>query len=478
MAEINLTKAVRSNLLSLQSTAAQMSKTQERLATGLKVNSALDNPTNFFTAASLNSRASDMGNLLDSMSNGISTIEAADNGLSSITKTVESMQSAIRQARQDKSFKGESLTVKTGTLNAGANFTIDTNGATAGGSTTMQVMSKTATAGATYGTTVAGDLTISDGTSTATITFAGGENIAAGVALINNDTEAQALGITAAVDGAGTRIVLTSATGATLTTGGVNSTAATSGFTAGAQTMAAGTAFTVDQLASSINNNTSLNTKVRASNDNGKLRIENLQTSTKITVGGLNASGEIDQTAAAGSGTKDVSENTVRADLIKQFNDLRQQLDRTAEDASFNGINLLRGDALKLTFNETGSSSLTVQAKDGKGINSTNLGIAAQNNTVADTDAGLDAVLTKLGDALGSLRSQSSAFGSNLSMVQNRQDFTKNMINTLQTGAGNLTLADTNEEAANLLALQTRQQLSSTALSMASQADQAVLRLF
>ena len=102
MADINLTKAVRSNLLSLQSTAAQMAKTQERLATGLKVNSALDNPTNFFTASSLNSRASDMGNLLDSMSNGISTIEAADNGLKSITKTGESMQSTLRQARQDK----------------------------------------------------------------------------------------------------------------------------------------------------------------------------------------------------------------------------------------------------------------------------------------------------------------------------------------------------------------------------------------
>ena len=117
-------------------------------------------------------------------------------------------------------------------------------------------------------------------------------------------------------------------------------------------------------------------------------------------------------------------------------------------------------------------------AKDGKGINSTNLGVLSQATTVADSDAGLDSVLGKLGDALNSLRSQASAFGSNLSMVENRQDFTKNMINTLQTGAGNLTLADTNEEAANLLALQTRQQLSSTALSMASQADQAVLRLF
>src|SRR5690606_21512583 len=106
-------KAVRSNLLSLQSTAASMAKTQERLATGLKVNSALDNPSSFFTASALNSRAGDMASLLDSMSSGIKTIEAADNGLKSITKTVESMQSTLRQARQDKSFKSQSFTVAT-----------------------------------------------------------------------------------------------------------------------------------------------------------------------------------------------------------------------------------------------------------------------------------------------------------------------------------------------------------------------------
>ncbi|OYW97093.1 MAG: hypothetical protein B7Z15_23750 [Rhizobiales bacterium 32-66-8] len=110
-------------------------------------------------------------------------------------------------------------------------------------------------------------------------------------------------------------------------------------------------------------------------------------------------------------------------------------------------------------------------------MNSTNLGIDVQNLTTADSDASLDAVLTKLGDALGTLRSQSSSFGSNLSQVQNRQDFTKSMINTLQTGAANLTLADMNQEAANLLALQTRQSLSSSSLSLASQADQSVLQL-
>ena len=122
MSDVNLSKAVRSNLLSLQSTAANMAKTQERLATGLKVNSALDNPTNFFTAASLNSRAGDMGNLLDSMSNGIKTIEAADNGLTSITKTVETMQSTLRQARQDKSFHTASYAIDTALTSGNISF--------------------------------------------------------------------------------------------------------------------------------------------------------------------------------------------------------------------------------------------------------------------------------------------------------------------------------------------------------------------
>src|SRR5690606_32843909 len=119
MADINLSHAVRSNLLSLQSTAANMAKTQERLATGLKVNSALDNPTNFFTASALNSRAGDMANLLDSMMTGLKTIEAADNGLKAIVKTVETMQSTLRQARQDKTFKTESYAV---TLDADGTF--------------------------------------------------------------------------------------------------------------------------------------------------------------------------------------------------------------------------------------------------------------------------------------------------------------------------------------------------------------------
>jgi flagellin len=364
MSDITISRGVRSNLLALQNIASMRETVQGRLASGKKVNSALDNPTNFFTSAALNSRANDLGSLLDSMSNGIKTLEAADNGLKSVTRTVESLQSSIRQARQDKSWKGESYAF-------------------------------TATSG------------------TGDIGFSGGA---------------------------------------------VGTTAVTVSIAANAD---------VDAVVAQINGVTALSGKVRASNDNGKLRIENLST------GDLTVTDAAPSTTGTG-GT--IGGNTVRADMIRQFNDLRQQLDRTAEDASFNGINLLRGDALSITFNETGSSSLTIQSKDGKPINSTNLGIDQQQTSVADSDTSLDAVLGELSTALGSLRSQSSSFGSNLSMVQNRQDFTKSMMNTLKGGADNLVLADQNEEGANLLALNTRAQLATSALSFASQGDQQVLQ--
>ena len=477
MSDISLSKAVRSNLLSLQDTASMMAKTQERLSTGNKVNSALDNPTNFFTASALKSRANDLNALMDGMANGIQTLEAADNGLSSVTKSVESMQSSLRQARQDKSFKGVSFELDGATAAAaGAVIIGGTAGTVATGGTSVSTVSGSATAGAVFGTTVAGDISIQIGTNTAVnVTLGAADSIDTVITKLNANATLKGQGFSAAKNAAGTSLVLTSESNRTITVGGANGTAATTGFTAGAQTTTAFAARTVDSIVSDINANTALIPSVRASNDNGKLRIENLLTSADVKVGGLSG-GKITSGAAA-TGTNDVGKNTVRGDLIKQFNDLRQQLDRTAEDASFNGINLLRGDELKLTFNESGSSALTIQAKQAKAINSTNLGIDVQNLTIGDSDASLDAVLGKLSDALGQLRSQSSSFGSNLSQVQNRQDFTKEMINTLETGGANLTLADMNQEAANLLALQTRQSLSSSSLSLASQADQSVLQL-
>jgi flagellin len=272
MSEIVLSAGVRSNLLQLQKTAELISNTQTKLATGKRVNTALDNPINFFTAQGLSNRASDLGNLLDSMSSGISTIQAASNGITSITKLVQSAQALASQAMQ----------------------------------------------------------------------------------------------------------------------------------------------------------------------------------------------------------TTDL---TVRSGLAAQFDAIRGQIDQLAGDSSFNGINLLdvnNSANLTVTLNESGSSSVTINAVD---FTSTGLALNNSSNSWATT-ADINLASADLTVGLTRLRSQAQAFGSNLSTVQIRQDFTKAMINTLQSGADGLTLADSNEEGANLLALQTRQQLSTTALSLASQASQAVLRLF
>ena len=153
------------------------------------------------------------------------------------------------------------------------------------------------------------------------------------------------------------------------------------------------------------------------------------------------------------------------------------QIGQLAGNSGFNGVNLLGGSTLTVTLDETGNSTVDVTGVDYTNANAAPLAInAAANNW--STAADITAASTDLSAALTSLRSESQTLSSSLSTVQIRQDFTKAMINTLQTGSDNLTLADSNEEGANLLALQTRQQLSTTALSLASQADQNVLRLF
>ncbi|ODT72279.1 MAG: hypothetical protein ABS75_03960 [Pelagibacterium sp. SCN 63-23] len=772
MSDVSLSKAVRSNLLSLQNTATMMAKTQERLATGNKVNSALDNPTNFFTASALNSRAGDLNSLLDNMANGVKTLEAADNGLSAITKTLESMNSTLRQARQDKSFQVASfdvtadsvLNIAGGTLSAdgaeiklgaadpgtkatvstGINFagpvTAEANelGAGAGARTTISLSAANdlasatikvdgndvvLTAGATTAENAAEEIqtqlnqlagegaytvgftadneiiiensavtgkastspvvdlgTTASVSASETFTYdaarfgstfevngtsynVSGANVGEFVTslqaqvgedyVVSNDgnevtitgrdatVAAPALDLPAATqssttfnlgsvtdatrdgqtfmvagqevevnwntDAATTNTDMEAAIGAALTAAGLTAadytidfdsatgdvsiektaagaspaisaasgtatltgTVSTAGLAAVSSTTVAADAGTTQEsteaatqtfnvtygnktvgitigagepadIAASINTqleaagvkvtasigddgalslastsaeaktlaisggdtaaifgaNDTVNvgkaataplnatkavdkfvelinrdhgTSLRASNDNGRLRIENLSTASLSVVSDKNGDGE--------TTTASIGGNSVREGLAGQFNELKDQLNKLADDASFNGINLLRGDQLTITFNETGNSFMQIKAGDNRGINSQSLNLNDLVGSDFDSDANIDKLLGDIKLALNSVRSQASAFGSNLSIVQNRQDFTKNMINTLQTGAANLTLADMNEEAANLLALQTRQSLSSSALSMASQADQSVLQL-
>ncbi len=100
MSSIVLSASVRQNLLSLQSTADLLSTTQIRLATGNKVNSALDNPTSYFTAQSLNNRANDISNLLDGIGNGVQVLQAANTGITSLQKLVDTAKSIASQVLQ------------------------------------------------------------------------------------------------------------------------------------------------------------------------------------------------------------------------------------------------------------------------------------------------------------------------------------------------------------------------------------------
>jgi flagellin len=152
-----------------------------------------------------------------------------------------------------------------------------------------------------------------------------------------------------------------------------------------------------------------------------------------------------------------------------------QQIDTLSLDSSYNGINLLSGGNLTATFNESGSSTLSVT---GTSLNATGLGLAALTGEDFQSDFAIDEIVGDLDAALASLRAQATRFGSSLAILQTRQDFTGAMTETLKAGSDNLVLADANEEGAHLLALQTRQALSTTALSLSSMVAQAVLRLF
>ncbi len=744
MSGIVLSSSVRQNLLSLQSTADLLATTQSRLSTGKKVNSALDNPTNFFTAQSLDNRASDINNLLDGIANGVQVLQAANTGITSLQKLLDSAKSIANQALQTT--VGYSTKSNVATTIAGATST-DLRGTTtytsatalsnvlfsgAAGGVTAATSSTTlgATAVATYtGTAInaattaakllngvaagdanagvsAGDTFTVDGK---TITFASGDapttaptgytqvaasagvttgnvftdasgnslvylgsttkasvgdvltaidvasgaqsNVAgtltlnagqtastvngSGALVLKSSTGAdlsitgkadilKALGLTTATGTGGATVsaarvtasgslgsfvqdgstlnvngkVITFKNGGTpaaaqvasgsgvsgnvVTDGSGNSTvylnqasiadvlkaldlatgvqtASNSGGTATLSTATGqtasslvagslhistgansdltitgsgnalsslgltgstgtGTAFTASRTPASgsisgktltfasFNGGTAvnvtlgdgtngtvktldqLNTALQANNlaatidANGLLTISATNDYASSTIGSAVAGGVIGGTITsaltwtnASTPTVDAVAQATRSNLVSQYNNIMSQIDTTSVDSSFNGVNLLNGDQLKLVFDETAKSSLSIT---GVTFNSKGLGLAGllQGTDFIDNSA-TNKVLTSLNAASSTLRSEASTLGSNLSVVQVRQDFNKNLINVLQTGSSNLTLADTNEEAANSQALSTRQSIAVSALSLANTSQQSVLQL-
>jgi flagellin len=412
MSGIVLSAAVRQNLLSLQSTADLLATTQNRLASGKKVNSALDNPTNYFTAQGLDNRASDINNLLDAIGNGVQVLQAANTGLTSLQKLVDTAKSIANQVLQTTTgYTQKASATSLAPTGAGALGTIGTaTDLTNGGTNSLNGKTFVFTPATGAATTITVSSTVA----------AGNVN---SIAAFNAALTAANLGLTASLASNGS-ITLTSS----------NDNAS--------QTLTTGTTAAANNIA-----------------------ISGTDTATLVTPTG----------GTAGAPLADPNSQTTRASLVTQYNNIIAQITTTSQDSSFNGINLLFGDDLKLTFNETGKSTLTIP---GVTYDAAGLGLGP---LVAGTDfldnASANAVIAKVSAASDQLRSEASSLGSNLSIVQIRQDFAKNLINVLQTGSANLTLADSNEEAANSQALSTRQSIAVSALALANQSQQSVLQL-
>ncbi|WJR76230.1 flagellin [Bradyrhizobium sp. NP1] len=517
MSGIVLSASVRQNLLSLQSTADLLATTQNRLATGKKVNTALDNPTNFFTAQGLDNRASDISNLLDGISNGIQVLQAANTGITSLQGLVASAKSIASQVLQSPTGYSTKSTVTSAVIpGATANNLLGTS---INNSVTGTAVNNNLTAAATItaATTLSGAAntdSLSSAISTGdtltvngvTFSFVTG-SVSAGTNIGIGDTVGHLLAAIDQVTGSATassvsggKVTLNTGTTSNLTIGG--SALAKLGLTAGTTNLGppqlAGetltiastgggtpTAITFGTGPGQISTLNGLNAALAANNlqatitTTGVLNIVTSNDAASSTIGTIGGSATLASqafNAAVGSApVADPNSQATRASLVAQYNNVLAQINTTAQDSSFNGINLLNGDTLKLVFNETGRSTLNIQ---GVTFNDAGLGLA---NLTAGTDfldsSSANKVLTSLDAASTTLRAEASTLGSNLSIVQIRQDFNKNLINVLQTGSSNLTLADTNEEAANSQALSTRQSIAVSALALANQSQASVLQL-
>ncbi len=401
---ISLSAGMRGALQTLQSNQQQVQQAQLRLASGKRVNSALDNPSSYFRAQNLTSRATDLSNLMDDMTQASSVMQATSKGLDSVNSLIDAAKGLTGKASQS----GQNNTL-TGTRATSLKTTdaLAADGLTGGTTFSLKV-----------GTGTAVDFNVQLATGTADASKKNVVTVQDLIDQINGDT-------TLNPNGSGTAIK------AALVGGNLQLTS-TSG-----QTVSLTSSDTTTNLQSFLGTKT-------------------------------NEGSAVDK-----SGTSFV--DTTRASIASQFDDILKQIDQTIQDSSYGGINLLQGQDLKVTFNETGTSSINVAS-----VNYTangELGIAnSTNNFISNDD--VDVASANLKRASDKIAAQSAVFAANQTVIQNRSTFTKNMVDTLNAGADGLTAADQNQESANLLALNTQQQLAQSTLSLASQANAAITRLF
>ena len=376
MSDISLTASMRSNLLSLQNTQSLMDMTQERLSTGKKVNSAIDNPSSYYTAQSLNNRASDLSALLDSMGQAVQTIKAANEGIETITSFAEQAKAVANTALD--SADAEQITSSQKQFNE----------------LLKQIDQLADDAGYKGINLLEGD--------ELSVTF--NETRTSTIIIQGEKADSASLGITQA----------------------------TTWDEASAETTAAKEALETAEAAK-IEDVAEVSAAQEAYDD---------------AVADYEA--EIEKRVAADSPTE-------------------QEL---ANEAAKKTV----ADEAKVALDEA-----IAEAQKAKDADVAEKKAAYETVAKGDIKLNKEKILTSIKQveaAINTLRSMASTYGNNYSIVQNRQEFTDGLINVLTEGADNLTLADMNEESANMLALQTRQQLAINSLSLASQASQAVLKLF
>ncbi len=409
---ITLTAAMRANLLSLQSTGSELSTTQLALSTGNKVNSALDNPVNFFAAQSLNTRASALSALLDGMGQGIQTIQAANQGLTTLTTLVNQLTSIANTAKTDLA-KATSQNI------------LESVGGTGSGMNSFAVADLTSGSAATAA--AAGDsFSLQDGSASA-VTF----TIGTGAGDVGTSLQSVVNGINA-VSGFSASIVYGDGTTTSAATGTLN----------------LGQAY------------------LKVVSTDGQTITATDITNAPLAGLGIGATGTTSQAVTTGGDAADVASY---ASVIAQIN-------QTVTDSNYQGNNLLAGAAgqnLTVQVNELSQGAIVVNKVD-----ATATGLGLESSVTWSNTAAIDTTIGKINSGLSTLQTNASGFANSLSLLQARQSFTTNLVNTLQDGASQLTIADKNEEGASLLALQTQQQLGIEALSLSSQANQSVLRLF
>jgi flagellin len=392
--DVSLTAGMRSNLISLQGTVDLLNRTQDRLSTGKKVNSALDNPLNYFTAKALNSRASDLSGYKDAMSEAVQTIKAANQGISAIEGLIAQAKAVAASAKGtgvgvSGTVGGEQLTISG--LTNGVNVCV--------GNITLTASSCAYTASTSM---CNADCTMSF--------FIGSNDSETATNLANAITAMKASCASAAAN-----VTFSGVTGNAINLAGVTASL----------------------------------------------------TATSITISGTGSSA-VTETLLAPAATD-------RSTYYTQYTTIRTQIDKVATDSGYKGINFLAANSLDVFFGTDAADKISVTGFDASS------GAAGLNLTTTlnwALNANIDTDIASMTAAENTLKSQTSTLSSGLSIINVRQDWVKGMVNTLTEGADKLTLADMNEEGANMLMLQTRQTLGTTALSLSAQAAQSVLRLF